>query len=109
MNYHVLKSNSAPLLVMGGGLNHGYNFGYLHIMLGCYFLKLFGPLLKILGNGGIEGSLALFPLCRGNLVGGLLGYSEFSPWLGERLDFCRGVPFGPGGAVSQWCDRGGGS
>jgi hypothetical protein len=62
MNYCILKSDLAFLLVMGGGLNHHHNFGYFDAMLSCHLLELLSPMLKILGNGSIESSLALF-LC----------------------------------------------
>jgi hypothetical protein len=69
------------------------------------FFELLSPLLKILGNCHIQGCLALFFLCRGNLARCLLGCGEFSLWFGEGLDFRRGIPFGPGGTVSQWHGR----
>src|SRR5882762_532358 len=102
MNYCILKSDPVLLLVMGGCFNHRHNFGYFDAMLSCHFLELLSPMLKILGDGSIESSLALFSLCRGNLVCGLLACGEFALWLSEGLDLFRGVPFGPGGAVSQW-------
>ena len=107
VNYCILKSDGTFLFVVSGGLNHGCDFGDLHVVRDRNFFEPLSPLLKILSNGRIQGCLALFFLCRGNLTRCLLSWGEFSPWFGEGLHFRTGIPLGPGGVVGQWHDRGG--
>ena len=101
VNYCILKCDGTFLLVVSRGLDHGRDFGDLYAVCNRNFFKPLSPLLKVLSNFRVQGCLALFFLCGGNLVCCLLSCGEFSPWFGEGLDFCRRVPLGPGGVVGQ--------